>query len=399
MPARGSRDALRRVNVSALLSLVHANGPTSRADLTNALGLNRSTIGDITARLESLGLVTEQLPAHPKGSGRPSHLVVPRKDITVLAVSLDVDRIVVALVGLGGIVLERRERAHHRGAHAVGSVVVSVVQICSELLANPAASQCLGVGVSVPGAVREKDGLIRFAPNLGWVDSPFGRLLSGELGLPVTTGNDANLGVLAESLRGAAIGMDDCAYLSGSVGIGGGFLVDGVPLKGAGGYAGEIGHLMVDNTGTQCRCGAHGCWETRVGENHLLEGAGRLPGGGPAAVAEVIAAAAAGEARAERSLAECARWTGIGLSAIVTLFNPEVIVLGGVLSQVLGARCAQITTAMEAGSVVARREDVLLRSAALGQDSSLIGASELAFAPLLSDPFSVSRVRVASWMS
>ncbi|MGI8435133.1 MAG: ROK family protein [Nocardioidaceae bacterium] len=365
---------------------MHANGPTSRAALTGALGLNRSTIGDITARLEALGLVTEEMPTHASGSGRPSHLVVPRTDVAVLAVVLDVDRIVVALVGLGGVVLERHERAHRRGAHDVGPVVASVAQICRELLANPAASRCLGVGVSVPGAVRDHDGLIRFAPNLGWVDQPFAALLSDELGLNVKTGNDANLGVLAESFRGAAVGMDDCAYLIGSVGIGGGFLVNGVPLRGAGGYAGEIGHLMVDSDGIECRCGARGCWETRVGENHLLEGAGRRLGGGPVAVAEVIAAALAGETRARRSLDDCARWTGIGLSAVATLFNPDVIVLGGVLSQVLSARHEQITAVMEAGSVVARHDEIVVRSAGLGQDSSLIGASEIAFAPLLRDP-------------
>jgi len=384
-----SRDELRRANVSALLSRVHTGGPTSRAVLTGQLGLNRSTIGDITAQLESCGLVTEVPAPERRRSGRPSHLVVPRKDVTVLAVALDVDRIVIALVGLGGVVLERRERLHQRGAHDVGPVVVSVSQLCREMLANPATSRCLGVGVSVAGAVRDEDGLVRFAPNLGWVDQPFAALLSAELGLPVTTGNDANLGVLAEHLRGAAVGVKDCVYLSGSVGIGGGFIVDGVPLRGVGGYAGEIGHLMLDQDGRRCRCGTHGCWETRVGENHLLEAAGRLPGGGPAAVVDVIAAAAAGEKRAERSLAECARWTGVGLSAIVTLFNPAMIVLGGVLAQVWTARHEQITAVMEAGSLVARREQVSVLPAQLGEDSSLIGAAEIAFSPVLTDPLSL----------
>jgi predicted NBD/HSP70 family sugar kinase len=380
------RDEVRRANVSALLSYVHTRGPTSRAVLTTALGLNRSTIGDITAQLESLGLVTEAPGPERRRSGRPSHLVVPRQDVTVLAVALDVDRIVIALVGLGGVVLERRERPHQRGSHDVAAVVVSISQVCRELLGNPARSRCLGVGVSVPGAVRDTDGLVRFAPNLGWVDEPFAELLSAELGLSVLCDNDANLGVLAEHMRGAAVGVQDCAYLSGSVGIGGGFLVDGVPLRGVGGYAGEIGHLMVDVAGGKCRCGAYGCWETHVGENQLLEGAGRLPGGGPPAVVEVIESAAAGEKRAAQSLTECARWTGIGLSAIVTIFNPEMIVVSGVLAQVWTARSDQICDVMRSGSMVARREPVSVVPARLGDDSSLFGAAEIAFAPLLADP-------------
>jgi predicted NBD/HSP70 family sugar kinase len=389
MPAN-SRDELRRGNVSALLSRVHVNGPTSRAALTAELGLNRSTIGDITGQLESLGLVTEELPATPTGSGRPSHLVVPRPDVTVLAVALDVDRIVIAQVGLGGVVLERCERAHRRGAHDLDTVVASVSTLCRTLLANTPQARCLGIGVSVPGAVRDHDGLIRFAPNLGWVDQPFGALLSSELQLPVRTGNDANLGVLAEHLRGAAVGMDDCAYLSGSVGIGGGFLVGGVRLSGAGGYAGEIGHLVVDSNGAPCQCGAAGCWETRVGENHLLQSAGRRAGGGAAAVSEVLAAAAAGEPRARDALAEHARWTGAGLSAIATIFNPSMIVLGGVLAQVWDAGEEAITSVLQAGNLLARSESMSVVPAGLGADSSLIGAAEVAFAPLLADPLALA---------
>jgi predicted NBD/HSP70 family sugar kinase len=380
------RDEVRRANLSALLSRVHISGPTSRAILTSELGLNRSTIGAITAQLESLGLVKEE-PGPERGrSGRPSHLVVPRDDVTVLAVSLDVDRIVIALVGLGGGVLERRERPHQRGSHDAAAVVVSITQVCCELLKSPRGSRCLGVGVSVPGVVRDSDGLVHFAPNLGWVDEPLAEMLGSELGLPVLCGNDANLGVLAEHTRGAAVGVENCAFISGSVGIGGGFLVDGVPLRGHDGFAGEIGHLMVELDGEECRCGARGCWETRVGENHLLEGAGRLPGGGAAAVVEVIAAATAGEERAAQSLTRCAYWMGVGLSGVVTVFNPRMIVVGGVLGHVLKARSSQIRDVIRAGSRVAQGELVALVPAGLGDDSSLFGAAEMAFAPLLANP-------------
>lgn len=393
--ARGSgigQDELRRVNLSAVLSRVHASGPTSRAALTAELGLNRSTIGDLTAQLEALELVSEMRPTQSRGAGRPSHLVVPRQDVTVVAVALDVDRIVSALVGLGGVVLERRERLHQRGGHDVEAVVVSVAQTIQEMLALPAAARCLGVGASVPGIVRSDDGMVRFAPNLGWVDEPFTAMLQREIDLPLRTGNDANLGVFAEHLRGAAVGVNDVAYLSGSVGIGGGFLVGGLPLRGSGGYAGEIGHLLVESDGAQCRCGALGCWETRVGENHLLAAAGRLPGGGPPAVAQVIAAASAGDARAGTALDEVGHWTGIGLRAIVNIFNPEAIVLGGVLGQVWLARQRVVTASMSSRGPEALLEQVRVMPAGLGEDSSLIGAAELAFERLLADPLSAGQL-------
>jgi len=229
---------------------------------------------------------------------------------------------------------------------------------------------------------------VRFAPNLGWVEVPFTDLLAERLDRPVATGNDADLGVLAEHVRGAAVGFTEVAYLSASVGIGGGFLVGGRPLAGARGYAGEVGHMQVDTVGPVCRCGAVGCWETKVGENVLLRQAGRLPGGGPPAVAEVIHAAGAGEERAAEAVADVAEWCGVGLRAIANLFDPEVVVLGGSLAQVWRAAEERVREAMSRSTMMPR-DDVLVRAAQLGGDSPLVGAAELAFMPVLDHPQAV----------
>ena len=251
---------------------------------------------------------------------------------------LDVDRIVAGIVGLGGEMHHRRERLHQPGTHEVRDVVDSAAQMCREVLSAVPDMAVLGVGVSVPGLVRSADGLVHFAPNLGWTDVQFVDLLAESLSLPVVVGNDADLGVLAEHLYGAAIGASEIAYIGGTVGIGGGFLVRGQPLRGVEGYAGEVGHLMVDSEGALCRCGSRGCWETKIGANRLLSSAGRLTGGGRAAVKEVVLAAAEGDRKAVRALDDAAYWLGFGLRALARLFNPEVIVLGGTLGQVLDAR-------------------------------------------------------------
>ncbi|MCB8956585.1 MAG: ROK family protein [Nocardioides sp.] len=387
-PTGVGSEELRRGNLRAILQTVHRHGPTTRAELTKQLGLNRSTIGALTAELQSLGLVSEEAAAGGgrSGSGRPSHLVVPRADNVVAAVEVGVDRIAVAMVGLGGEIMERRTRTHQRGEHDVDHVVDVVAQMVEDVLAVPGDRRCQGIGVSVPGAVRTTDGMVRFAPNLGWVEEPFTALLGKRLGRPVSTGNDANLGVLAEHLRGAAVGFSDAVYLSASVGIGGGFLVGGRPLTGATGYAGEVGHLQVDSVGPVCRCGAVGCWETKVGENVLLRAAGRLSGGGPPAVAEVIAAAAAGRPGPVR------RWPRSPTGAVwasapsSTSSIPEVVVLGGCLAQVWRACEDRVNDAMSRSTMMTPREDVLIRSARLEDDAQLVGAAELAFAPVLDDP-------------
>ena len=391
-----SHEELRRVNTSALLTWVHHHGPTTRARLTQELGLNRSTIGDLTSLLEEIGLVEELPPdqvvvegERARRSGRPSFVVSPRADVGVLAVMLDVDRIVVGIVGLGGEMHHRRERLHQPGTHEVGPVVDSAAQMCREVLGAMPEMAVLSLGVSVPGLVRSADGLVHFAPNLGWTDVQFVDLLVEALGLPVMVGNDADLGVLAEHLYGAATGASEVAYVGGTVGIGGGFLVRGQPLRGVEGYAGEVGHLMVDSEGALCRCGSRGCWETKIGANRLLSSAGRLTGGGRAAVKEVVLAAADGDRKAVHALDDAAYWMGFGLRALARLFNPEVIVLGGTLGQVLDARTDRVMATLHERDGIDFAQNVVVRSGALGSRAPLLGAAEIAFGPLLSDPTSV----------
>jgi predicted NBD/HSP70 family sugar kinase len=369
---------------------VHVQGATSRASLTRDLGLNRSTIGGLAATLEELGLVTERQPADVRRTGRPSLVLEPQRDNVAVAIDIGVDRIVTALVALGGDVLHQRQRPHAAGKHDVEHVIESTAQMIEEVLATRPGVRCLGTGVSVPGAVRDTDGAVRFAPNLGWFDQPFTALLSQRLGRRVFTDNDANLGVLSEHLRGAAMGHSDVAYLNGSVGIGGGFLVGGVPLSGARGYAGEVGHLLVDGSSTQqCRCGNVGCWETKVGENQLLMLAGRLPGGGPDGFDEVIAAADNGDERAARALDEVGHWLGVGLRAVINVFNPEVIVLGGSLAALWVARQDVVDKTLDRWTLMSARSEVIIRASAFGLDSPWRGAAEMVFAPVLADPASV----------
>ncbi len=391
-----SHEELRRVNTSALLTWVHHHGATTRARLTQELGLNRSTIGDLTSLLSESGLVEELQPdqvalegQRARRSGRPSLVVTPRSEVGVLAVMLDVDRIVTGIVGLGGEMHHRRERLHQPGVHEVGPVVDSAAQMCREILRAVPGMAVLGVGVSVPGLVRSEDGLVHFAPNLGWTDVQFVDLLAEALSLPVVVGNDADLGVLAEHLYGVAVGASEVGYVGGTVGIGGGFLVRGQPLRGVEGYAGEVGHLMVDSEGALCRCGSRGCWETKIGTNSLLSSAGRLTGGGRAAVEEVVSAAENGDRKAGRALDEAAYWLGFGLRALARLFNPEVIVLGGTPGQVHDARADVVLRILHERDGIDFAQSVSVRSGALGSDAPLRGAAEVAFAPLLSDPVSV----------
>jgi predicted NBD/HSP70 family sugar kinase len=385
-----TQDEIRRRNVSTLLREVHVQGEISRAQLTARMGLNRSTIKALVDELADSGLVAETIPETGLRAGRPSHVVGPRSDTAyVLAANLGVDTVTVAAVGLGGVINARSEYRLPGPGVDYESVIDRLAAELRRLHGAVAPGGWLaGVGVGVPGAVRHADGFVEFAPNLGWRGVPFRDLLSQRLGLPVQTivGNDGDLGGLAEHVRGAGRGIGHLIYLAGEVGIGGGIVVDGRILTGANGYGGELGHMMVNPGGRPCRCGSRGCFETEAGEDAVLVACGREAGGGRAALVEVFAAASHGETQAVEGLQSIAVWVARGLTTLVNILNPDVVILGGPLSSLFFLTGDRIKSEMDSMSTFAGRAQVRLLQPGLGEDSSLLGAAELAFEPLLQDP-------------
>ena len=386
--AGATQDEVRRHKLAALVRFLHDHGSTSRSELVSHTGLNRSTVGGLIADLVAVDLVRETEPVG-RGVGRPSFGVEPVHDRAyVLAIDLRVDRTIAALVGFGGVVLQRREQRYRRAGQREEKILAQLVEVCHELLMEaPKGAVQVGVGVGVPGLVRQPDGLVRFAPNLGWVDVPLGEHLAAALDVttPIVVGNDSDLGAIAERLRGSAVGAANVIYLSGQVGVGGGIMVDGKLLMGAQGYAGEVGHMRINPQGRGCRCGAVGCWETEIGEPavRLATGASEST-----SVADIVADAVAGNAAAMRGLVAVGSWLGIGVVNLVNIFNPDVVVFGGTLREILPVVRDGVQAELS-GSLTAPGDHVVLALPALGDDSTLLGAAESAFAPLLDDPLGV----------
>ncbi len=167
----------------------------------------------------------------------------------------------------------------------------------------PRGATWVGVGIGVPGIVDHQDGRVRLAPNLGWVNVPIrDMVLEGLLeqfgwAPRVTVNNDADLGAIAEDARGVGAECRNLIYLSWEVGIGGGVIIDGRLMAGAGGYGGEVGHMIVNPRGVTCRCGATGCWETEIGRDAMMRSTGLFDA--ETEVSDVIAAAAGGDPRAQ----------------------------------------------------------------------------------------------------
>lgn len=362
-------DDVRRRNLSAVLTLVHRRGALSRAELTRLTGLSRSTVKDLVEELAEGGLAQESAAGTPSQVGRPSPIVRPGERRLAIAVNTEIDAVTVGLVALGGRVrtVVRRTTA---GIPTVAQTVALAAEAIAELRSGMSAGQSVtAVGVAVPGLVHAPGSAVTMAPHLGWHDEEIGRMLSAATGLPVFAANDANAGAVAEHLfgnHGASARLrnhpgdhpiDHMIYVNGGAsGIGAGFIVAGKLLEGAAGYAGELGHTFVGGIG-QCHCGRVGCLETEVSQDrHNIE--------------------------------RQVQYLGIALGNAVNMLNPQVIVLGGFLSEFPSAAGPDLDAAVARHSMAAPRELVRIVPANLGAQTLMIGAAELAFAPLLADPAS-----------
>jgi predicted NBD/HSP70 family sugar kinase len=386
-----SQEEVRRQNLGALLRYVHIHGPTSRAELTSELGLNRSTIGALTEDLAGAGLVTEAAPRETGRAGRPSLVVRPESSrVYAYAFSIEVDQIRAARVGLGGEVLDLRVDERPRGLAATDTVPL-LAEFVKELHHSvPDDALYVGSGVSVCRMMRRDDGLPRLTFTTEQIAAPLCAALATELGVerPVVAGNAGDVAALAEHARGTAVGCDNVIYLHRDAGVDAGIIVGGRRLTGHAGQGGQVGHMVVQPNGRPCSCGSRGCWETEIGEYALLKAAGRDTSTRNAGALTVVDAASRGDASAQAAVRQVGDWLGFGVANLVNVFNPEMVIFGGTLRELYLAAAAQVRSRLNSMALPAARERVRLRTPQLGEDAALIGAAELAFEQLLADPLS-----------
>ena len=366
-----SADGVRARNLARVLRLVHLRGAQSRAQLTSATGLNRSTIADLVAELVAEGWVVERDPDPIGRVGRPSPVVTASPQTVVIAVNPEIDAVEIAAIDLARTIAvrERIESGALLAAEAVAALVAEVVDRWRAGALD--GSRLVAVGVAVPGLVRAADGLVRNAPHLGWTDAPVSALIAEATGLPVAVGNDASLGALAEHLFGAAQGANDVVYLNGGPsGIGGGIIVEGRPVGGVGGYAGEFGQNRVDAAGAAVL-------EDEVSRARLLAVLG-LTAADDETLAEVLAAASdTGPVREEGERQRMLLAQAI--ADAVNILNPSVVVLGGFLAQLEELDPEGFAADVADRAMAENAEGLRILPASLAADRLLLGAAELAF--------------------
>jgi glucokinase len=306
------------------------------------------------------------------------------------AVGIDVGgtRILGAVVDLDeGRVVERRTAPTPAGDPE--AAVRAIVSVARHLVAGQGA---VALGLGAAGMV-DRRGVMRYAPNIAWRELPLADLVGAEVDVPVYVDNDANAAAWGEYRFGAGRGVEHMLMVTVGTGIGGGIVVGGELLRGAHGFAAEVGHVVVEPGGPRCGCGNLGCWEQvasgraigRLGREAARELPGtrmlELAGGEPDRITgEVVTRAAReGDPIALRILGEVGRRLGEGIAGLVNVLDPELVVVGGGAVEagelLLGPARRSFEETVQA---LRHRPPVRIVPAALGPEAGVVGAADLA---------------------
>ncbi|MGH3925595.1 MAG: ROK family protein, partial [Pseudonocardiaceae bacterium] len=270
------------------------------------------------------------------------------------------------------------------------ATVAAIEQLISDLRARQPKVEAIGVGAA--GIVEWPDGFIRYAPNNSYADLPLGQRLQKTTGLPTVVDNDANTAAWAEARFGAGAGSEHMIVLTVGTGIGGGLVLGGEVYRGAYGLGAEVGHIIVEPGGAECSCGNRGCLEAmasgtalaRMGEEAVATNPtgllAQLAGLSGKVTGEIVAQAAReGDDTAQSLFEELGQWLGAGIASLVTIFDPELVVIGGGLVQTYDLLFPPTQASFEARVFgYAHRTLPPLVPAQLQLDAGLVGAAALA---------------------
>lgn len=410
-PGGDTQHGIRRRNLARVLRTVAAQGPLSRPAVAARIGLTRAGVAPLVDELLRAGLLVEAGRAATGGRGRPGgELAVSDRGPAGLGAEIGVDHLAVCAVDLRGRVRARLAADAANRHSAPGPVLRRLSALLAEVTDAIAAEglRPAGLAVAVPGLVARGATTVVHAPNLGWRAADLAPGLAGATAprdgspaLPLTVENEANLGALAELRLGGGGGRPgpppDFVHVSAEIGIGAAVVVDGQLLRGARGFAGELGHVPVYPDGPVCGCGGRGCLEQYAGEEAVLRAGGLAPGQaaaahpGPGARVGLLARRAAdGDTAVVRALHEAGTALGIALAGAVNLLDPRAVVLGGALAGLAPwilpslERELALRTAVAADS--GRSAGPLVAVSRLGADGPLLGAAHAALQTVLDDP-------------
>lgn len=335
----GDATLLRKVNESAVLQLIRDQGPISRTEAARRLGLSLPTVTRIVSVLMDAGLIYAHSSADSSGGRRPVLLDFNYRSSLVIGICIQ-EQMTGALADLGGTILCRASTSSRHGEEGVAALINLIRQLEQE--ARALELPVRGVGVGAPSIVTQPEGVVAWAPVLGWRDLPLRERLEAALGMRVVVQNEINLLALGERWRGAGKGFTNLACVSLGAGIGAGLIIDGQLYNGAHDAAGEIGYLLpgerflgrtYDTFGSlESEAGSHGIIRRALA--HLADGMpSELPSSPGLTASFVLHAARNGDTAAVAAVKETVDLLALAIANLACTVDPQRIIITGELAE------------------------------------------------------------------
>ncbi|GLY47133.1 ROK family protein [Lentzea sp. NBRC 102530] len=361
-------DHLRQVRLGNLRTVLLAlvDRPGSRADLAARTGLTKATLSNLAEPLLAGGILVEE-PATLAGMGRPSKPLRFHPDGPVaVGAEINVSHLAVETLGLDGETLERRLVPADLRKASARDVLDRVCALIREVTGP---RPLLGAGLAIPGVVH--DGVVVRAPNLPrLVGEPLALDLSRRLGVEVALDNEANLAALAH-LWPRHLAGEDFVHVTADVGIGAGVVLGGEVYRGVSGFAGELGHVVIERDGIPCTCGSRGCVERYAGLDVILREAGRRR------LDSLRRALSAGDSKAVDAVRHAGEALGVGIATLTNLFDVPTVVLGGSYAVLYDHLHDAVRSEMDSRVLAGGERHTRLVASPLGEFAVVRGAAGL----------------------
>ena len=384
----GNNKYLKVFNQTVILDLIRIHKEISRAELSKITGLSATAIGSIVSELLEAGYITETGIGKSQGGRRPVLLELKPESFYSIGVDLDIDYIRLVLMDITSRVIDERLVDVPRPVLFDEITKVIAEEIDKVIAYNRIEkSRLLGIGISIPGMIDSRVGKVILAPNLEWENVDIKTRLTTLAALPVYVENESMASAICENWIGNCQEIKNFVCINIMSGIGSGIFIDGKPYRGAGGSTGEVGHIVVDDSGKKCGCGNYGCLETYSSTTGIVERAQQLVKQGVVSklnaveniedinIKTVIAAAKEGDEVARNILVESARFLGLAISSVVNILNPEKIVLGKEFVNYADIAMHQIEDIVECKALKQPASDVEIIKSDLGERASVLGAA------------------------
>lgn len=359
---RADHTLMRNINRSLILRHLRLDPGLSRADLAGRTGLMRSTISSLVDELLENQLVHETGIAPSRGGRRGTLLELNPAGGCAVGVEITSHAVRVLLTDF--IAQPRWEHTYditNTDPDIVLPQTEALIEGALQFNADHDNMLPLGIGLGIVGLVDTQHGILRAAANLDWQDIPFQALWMEHFDLPVHVGNEASIAAQGEYYFGAAQGYTDFIYLNISrLAIGAGMFINGQLYQGMGGYAGEVGHMVIDPAGAPCACGKNGCWEMQlraaIGRETLANG-------------EQVSAVLA-----------------LGIANLINAFNPQLVVIGGPLGLELAAQVDTIAALVAEQVIIPDDNIATITASQMADNACALGAVALVLDDVLHQP-------------